>query len=58
VPIAKLGRKATPFAAVFGHKQNCVDYSEVLKFYIPALNRQAVPDLFELLLGDLYWFQL
>jgi hypothetical protein len=53
LPVTKSRRKAAPFAALLGHIQNCVEHLEVLKFYIPALNRQAVLDLFILLDRDL-----
>ena len=33
---------------MLGHIQNCVDHLKVLQFHIPALNRQAILDLFVL----------
>ena len=49
VPFAEPGRKAAPFTALFGNKQNRIEHFEVLKFYVPALNWQAILDSFVLL---------
>jgi len=54
VPFAEAWRKTAPFTALLGHKQNCVQHFKVLKCHIPALNRQAILDLFVLLGCDLH----
>ncbi len=40
IPFAKLLRQPSPFAAVFHNVQNSIYKSNVINFYIPALNRQ------------------
>ena len=54
MPTAKSWRKTAPFAALLGNIQNCVEHGEVLKLHIPALNRQAILDLFVLLGRDFH----
>jgi len=54
VPFAEPRRKAAPFAALLSYKQNCVQHFKVLKCHIPALNRQAILDLFVLISCDLH----
>lgn len=54
VPVTKSRRKTAPFAALLGHIQYGVEHFEVLKLHIPALNRQAVFNLFVLRSGDFH----
>jgi hypothetical protein len=49
MPVAKPGRETAPFAALLGHKQNCIEHFKVLKFYVSTLDRQAILDLFVLM---------
>ena len=54
VPLTKTGRKTAPFAALLGHIKNCIEHLKVMKGHIPALNWQAILDLFVLLSRELH----
>ena len=42
VPVAELGRQASPLAAVFSYIQDCVEHLQIGKADVAALYRQAV----------------
>jgi hypothetical protein len=54
VPVTKAFRQTTPFAAVLCHVQDGIEHITIAQPDVAALHRQRIFDLFVLLFGEFY----